>query len=397
MPALAFAFIGLLWGIDYAWVGLVVVSVSFLLRRWLQGYFSLSTPFDVPIALFLVAAVMGVLVSPSWEISLGAFQSFLACVLLYYTLVNISRPSFIKWGFALAGLGVAAAFLLGFKDGVLVPPLVASLGDWVHKLTQHFPQVPQPSEVVNPVLDNAYGIAMAVEVTLIPLIGIILFALKALNKVAAILLSGLLLTILLLIGSQGAWLAVGVAVLFLLFCWSRWSLLPTSAALAIGYWGFRHRWFDPHTFLFFHPDGSLTGRVPLWREAIGIIQQHPITGCGLGCLSQYSSDYTNPHNAYLQLYSDMGIVGAIAFVYALVVLFKMGLKMLSSSRVHPWYGFAVGILAAILAISIHAIFETSPVGILAEGAGTYYYIASPIFWVLAGLLVRSKRVLEIES
>jgi hypothetical protein len=81
----------------------------------------------------------------------------------------------------------------------------------------------------------------------------------------------------------------------------------------------------------------------------------------------------------------------------LVVLLGVGLKVVRACKSHIWYGFGVGILAAILAISIHGVFETSPAGVLAEGVGTYYYIVSPVFWVLAGLLVRAHRALEVES
>jgi len=399
IPALGVAFAGLLWGNEYSWVGLVVASFAFLLRRFVKGYFSLSTPFDIPIGLFLVAAVVGLFASPDWGISLGAFQSALACILLYYMLVNISHPAYIKWGLVIAILAIAAAALLAFREGILTPPIAGPIGTWVQGWAQHLPQVPRVANIITPTITSTHGLLISVEAVLILLMGIVLFAGRIWIRAVAILLSGFFLMVLLLAGSQGAWLALGIAVFFLLICRSRWSLLPASAAVAVGYWGFKHAWFDPHHFVSFRPDSSLAERVTLWQHALGVIQHHPMVGCGLGYLSEYyySPRYYGPHNAYLQLYADVGIVGALAFLCALAVLFKVAWKVFRSSASHHWRGFAIGILAAILAIGIHGLFETSPVGIVAWGVGTYYYIVSPIFWILAGVLVRVACVFEADS
>ena len=396
MPALGVAFAGLLWSNEYSWVGLVVASFAFLLRRVVRGCFSLSTPFDIPIGLFLVAGVVGLFASPDWGISLGAFQSVLACILLYYTLVNISHPAYIKGGLVFAILAIAAAALLAFRGDMSTPPIAVPIGTWVQGWTQYLPQVPRLANIVTPTITSTRGLLMSVEAILILLMGIVLFAGRIWIRAVAILLSGFFLMVLLLAGSQGAWLAVAIAVLFLLICRSRWSLLPASAAVAVGYWGFKHGWFDPQHFILFHPEGSWTARVSLWHEASAVIQSHPVTGCGLGYLSHYysSQPYLGPHNAYLQFYADVGIVGALAFLCALAVLFKVAWKVFRSSASHHWRGFAIGILAAILAISIHGLFETSPVGIVAQGVGTYYYIVSPIFWILAGVLVRTLCIIE---
>jgi hypothetical protein len=93
----------------------------------------------------------------------------------------------------------------------------------------------------------------------------------------------------------------------------------------------------------------------------------------------------------------MGLVGALAFLSALAIGGGIALNLLVSSGTHPWYGFAIGLLAAIVAIGIHSIFEASPAGIIAQGTHTYYYVVSPVFSILAGLLVRMQRVLQSKS
>lgn len=393
MPALAFTCASLLWGANYSWVGLVIASIPFLLRRWRKGYFSHRTPFDLPVGLFFVASLIGLFASSDWELSLRAFQSCLACILFYYLMVNILHPGYVKWGFIFTAICTLVAIFLAFSEGFSPPSIAGQIGTWIQEQLQHLPQMLRIPNYAPPAASTPHGLTIALEIVLIPLIGISLFTRKLSKKMVAIFLSLLFLMLLLLFGSQGAWIAVGAAVLFLLLWRSRWLLLPVSAAAGVGYLGFRHGWFDPQLFFLSNPQDSLEGRLGLWQGAIEVIQDHPITGCGLGCLAQFSHD-PNPHNAYLQFYADMGIIGALAFLCALVVAAKIALDLLRSSKAHPWYGFAVGLLTTILAVGIHGFFEVTPAGISYEGADTYYYIVSPILWILAGLLVRTQRILK---
>ena len=401
IPALAFTYTSLLWGMNYSWVGLIIASLPFPLRRWREGYFTHRTPFDLPVGLFFIASLIGLFASPDWGLSLRAFQSCLVCILLYYSLANIPHIGYVKWGFAFAGVCILAAILLALGGGFSPPPIAGQFGTWVEEQLQRLPQIPHLSNLVTPTISGSHGLTIALEIILIPLIGISLFTCKLSGRMAAIFFSLLFLILLFLFASQGAWLAVGIAVFLLLLWRSRWLLLPVSAAAGIGYWGFRHEWFDPHLFLSpfnrVTPGSSLGDRIALWQEAIGVIQDHPATGCGLGYLEQFSPTHLSPHNAYLQLYADMGIAGALTFLCALTIGGGIALNLLGSPGTHPWHGFAIGLLVAIVAIGIHGIFEASPAGILAEGTHTYYYVVSPVFSILAGLLVRTQRILQSES
>jgi hypothetical protein len=393
IPALAFTCTSLLWGLNYSWAGLVVASIPLVLRRWRKGYFSHRTPFELPGALFLVASLVGLSFSPDRGLSLRAFQSCLACILLYYSLVNIPHSAYIKWGFAFAGVCVFVAMLLAFGNGFTPPPIAASFGTWVQEQLRHLPQVPRLSKIVTPTMSTVHGLTIAVEIVLLPLVGLILFSRKVSSKIVAVLLSLPLLMMLLLFGSQGAWLAVLVAVVVLLVWRSRWAVLPVTVVLGLGYMGYRQGWIDPHSLVNeFHPSYSLKVRIELWKGAIDVIQHHPITGCGLGCLGESATTYLSPHNAYLQFYADMGLVGALALLCALIIGGKMAVDLMKASRSHPWYGFAVGLLAAAVAVGVHGLFEGSPACILAQSKDAYYYIVSPILAILAGLFVRTQRI-----
>jgi hypothetical protein len=72
---------------------------------------------------------------------------------------------------------------------------------------------------------------------------------------------------------------------------------------------------------------------------------------------------------------------------------KLSLDIIRSPRSHPWYGFAIGVILACIATLLVAIVESAPVGVPLVAAITYYYIISPIAWILCGLLVIAHRLI----
>ncbi|MFH0940854.1 MAG: O-antigen ligase family protein [Candidatus Omnitrophota bacterium] len=64
-------------------------------------------------------------------------------------------------------------------------------------------------------------------------------------------------------------------------------------------------------YIFNTPIFSLSNRLSYWREAINVISQHPLAGVGLGNYPFFKS--ISPHNSYLQIWAEMGILGLISF------------------------------------------------------------------------------------
>ncbi|OIO36573.1 MAG: hypothetical protein AUJ74_01725 [Candidatus Omnitrophica bacterium CG1_02_44_16] len=60
------------------------------------------------------------------------------------------------------------------------------------------------------------------------------------------------------------------------------------------------------------PIFSLTNRLSYWREAINVISQHPLAGVGLGNYPFFKS--ISPHNSYLQIWAEIGILGLASFI-----------------------------------------------------------------------------------
>jgi O-antigen ligase len=95
------------------------------------------------------------------------------------------------------------------------------------------------------------------------------------------------------------------------------------------------------------PDRSVSDRYELWQTATGMWRDHPMTGVGVKMFSAYRDSYAplhlssgsdvaaadlafrrqpllSPHNMYLLVLSEQGLVGAVAFTAFLVGLFVVG-------------------------------------------------------------------------
>jgi len=107
--------------------------------------------------------------------------------------------------------------------------------------------------------------------------------------------------------------------------------------------------------------GTNLTRVKLWKESLSIIRDYPLTGCGLNNYAVISKRYKSfseggiyPHNSYLQMGAETGILGLSAFLWMLFVFFRSILGYLKSKRDLLVLGF----LAGILAFLVHAFFDT---------------------------------------
>ena len=320
------------------WIGLALACIPLILRLARSGITSLRTPFDLPILLLLMGAVVGFCVSDNRTISLGALQCMLAVTLFYYSCVN--SPPFARLikgtviSLALIFLTVSVLYIVGISviEGRFVIP-----GTGTH-----------------------HGLAMYLAIE-----GAILLGIAAFDGVRR---TRLLATALFLI-----FLVIAVAM-------TRESLGSLFGGESIG------------------------GRSPIWDNTIELLSDTPLAGLGLGCWAltywgttvlgtETVGGITHAHNAYIELYSNTGIVGALALLVALGIGLKLSLDIIRSPRTNPWYGFGVGVILACVATLVVAVVESAPMGVPRVTDDTYYYVISPIAWMLCGLLAIAHRQL----
>jgi O-antigen ligase len=382
-------------GGDYAWFALGGAVVPFLLRRIRQGYFSRRTPLDFPLALFLVACFIGLAVSPDKILSLGVLQSCLACLLFYYSLAN-SRlcEQVTKWVLisgSLIALSFAIYIYLQVPEGCMGMPFT---------LGALLPFHPEPLSIpghTNPgFAPSNNGVSIIVELLTVILVGIALFQSKLRFRVMAGIVALISLGALVFAPNRSTWLVMSLALLFLLVWKSRWWLASIPGWLYVIFWSLSSRYgLTPQQV--WENWQTIYGRLPLWHNVWQVIAEHPFTGVGLGYLYStgvIDSSIGHAHNAFLQLYSDVGALGVIALIWAIVIYGQLIIKTRRSSAKHPWYGLAVGALAAVLVLFIYSFSDVAHYAIIAMGEGSYFYALSALLWFVLGFATLTQRGLS---
>lgn len=174
--------------------------------------------------------------------------------------------------------------------------------------------------------------------------------------VAAILLVGIAATL-----SRGALLGLGVgflATLVMLRVRRAGTLTLVAGILAIA--GFSL--ISIERLVGATSSGIVSGRLPLWEAALAMVRDHPFRGIGLDQFllmhrtryispEHWSERYvSHPHNALLDAWLSLGILGAVLLAIAIAALMMHGLAMRrGDARGNLWQVGAIAALAGGLA------------------------------------------------
>lgn len=168
--------------------------------------------------------------------------------------------------------------------------------------------------------------------------------------------------------SRGTWIAVAAAAMLTVVLAGRRAALLTGvfggalAVVLIGGFGIGSDTLAERitsiTSSTSAPDQSVRDRYALWDAALGMWRDHPVTGVGPKNFTDYRDTYASvglssgsdvddpsmgfqrqpllsPHNMYLLVLSEQGLIGALAFVGAFLTL-ALGAVRRARRAVDPW-------------------------------------------------------------
>ncbi len=308
-------------------VGITVVlwgAGRYQTREWHPA----RTPLEIPMALFLMAGVIGIAVSPDHVGALGIYRAyFIEPALLFYVALDLLRK---RDDFRV----VLAAFAAGTTVFA-----IATLGAWAHALAT--------SKLVDIDLGNV--VATLSRAGLLTLAVLALVALITIRRRP------------LKLGLLAAGVVAGVALL---------QIPAIKLRMA-------HQ-FDPS-----YPYNTFEGRLQIWSDTLHMLRDHPIFGAGLRGYAIVMRPYvTTPkglpelyaHDIFLSMWAEIGLLGLAAFAVILGMLLWRGWTSFSKAE-----GFAKALLwgtsAAFVAITVHGLFDTP----------YYGNDLSVEFWMLAAL------------
>ncbi|MFD5335948.1 O-antigen ligase family protein [Streptomyces hawaiiensis] len=206
---------------------------------------------------------------------------------------------------------------------------------------------------------DVMGMATAVSLGLVCAVGIALGRVSVRQRVAAIACASVLLLPLALSFSRGAWIATVLtcAVQLVLTGWRR-ALKAVAAAVAagvilVGGFGVGSALLQQRIGSIAQvtdaPDQSVVDRYTLWASATEIWRQHPLTGVGLKGFPEYRDGHAtlalssgsetegagaayqrqpllSPHNMYLLVLSEQGLIGLLALAGSWLALLVCGVR-----------------------------------------------------------------------
>jgi O-antigen ligase len=355
-------------------VVLVLAIAVGLVAGW--GRLPWRNPYTWPGLVVLAGATLGTVVAPDHRAALGLWKAYFVEPLLAGVIIAWLATERRNARRLLAGLAIA---------GTLVA--VLNLAAFVILLSRHFDVVHLPPVVL-------YRSWNDIPLFLVPLqavaLAIAFFGDDPLERRVAI--PFLVVTFLADVTSlsRGGWLAcVAVVLVIGLFSARRlWigaaAVLVVVAALAVP--GTRRRIlveFDPNS-----ADNSVQLRFVLWRSAVNMLTHRPIFGGGLSGFQQsvrtyadpkYNEQLIDPHNLFLNWWSETGLVGLTGFVWTMVQVVRTGLAGLSAG---PWpRALSIGLLAALAGIAAHGLVDVP-------------YFKNDLaveFWAILGLQLGSLR------
>jgi len=358
-------------------IALYVVSVvqagTWRLRR---------TPIEIPAAVFMVAALIGIAVSLDHVGALGQFRAFFLepVVIFYIALDMLEGPRDFRL--------VAAAFLAGATLFAIL-----NLGVWADALARH--QQIVLTDAPEALGQNPNAAAMFLEPAVALAAGLALYSDSANDRRWAIASLVILLASMVLTLSRAGLLTLTVLALLTVITMPqrRARLVLLGGAIVGGLVVSRIPWVAQRLAHQLDPtyrDSTFEGRLRIWSDTLHMLRDHPIFGAGLRSYTQVVTPYVtqrfnaqlHPHDLWLAMWSEVGLLGMLAFAAMLAILLWKG-----------WRGFAAagglyravlwGTSAGFVAVLVHGIFDTP-------------YFKNDLsleFWTLAALEVAALAVL----
>ena len=334
---------------------------------------------DIPIVLLLLSGIVGVVVAPDHTRALGIYRAyFVEAIAIYYIAVDVVRTKDdLRRVLLIAAIG-SSAFAIG------------QIGRFGMAEVQHSIEIDNGPAFLN---TSANAVAMFLEPPLAFAAGLALFGSSSREKLVAVLTLGLVLIAIVLTLSRASYLAMALlaVVVVVSIPRPRWRLAAVAVLGVAAVVAAQLPIINQRLGSFAH---SVQLRWSIYGQALRMLSQRPITGAGISGFpirvapfrpgSQEVELY--PHNLWLTTWSELGIIGLLAFAAIFFGLLWQGWRALRSAE-GTYRAVIWGATGALLLYLVHGMFD-SPY---------WKNDLSVEFWLLAALMVIGVRGARAQS
>jgi O-antigen ligase len=328
-----------------------VTIAAYLLSLWSERRLPAArTPYDIPILLLLVAGVIGIIVSPDHTRALGIYRAyFVEAILIFYVAVDLVRTK----DELRTVLLVAAAGALVMAGGQTVL--------FMATLARHSVQIDDAPSFLN---TSANAVALFLEPPLAFAAGFALFPTTSKERWLGVASLSLLLVAMVLTLSRAAYAALAVlAVVLVLSVPSRRLRLGVVGALALVLLVVLELPFINERLGTLNHSVEL--RLSIYNQAVSMLKQRPILGAGISGFPIRVAPFRPegqeielyPHDLWLTTWSELGLLGVIAFAAIFFGLLWRGWRALP--RAEDIYKPVIwGSVGALLLYLVHGLFDS---------------------------------------
>jgi len=341
--------------------------------RWAGlGYLTLGAPLNLPMLLMLMMLPLALWASADRELTEIALYQFLAGVALYFAFMNRlkSERDLSLGALAVALVGVGLALLAPIATRWNTSKLFTLPAVYEHLLIR----------LPDSINANVLGGALAITIPVLVVVwweGGLLLRSRPMGHLSRLL--GLPVVIAVLIAftltqSRGAYLALLFALLLLILGYSRKGLYLGFIVIALTVVAVTRLGSRQVADILLTTDTiqGVGGRQEVWSRAFYMLQDFPYTGVGLGTFGRVASvlypffligpdaDVPHAHNLFLQVGTDLGLPGLVAFIALLTVALLMIGQGLARFRRHPKPALerlAWGLLCSLVVLILHGLFD----------------------------------------
>jgi len=366
----------------------IAAIVFYFVRKFISFESAPKTPMNLTLYIYLAICVISIFMSSNLKISARTFfAKTLQDVAFFFVVIETlnTKRRFKNILYIL----LLSSFVLGI-DGIYQ---YFTRVDFI----RHRPRIFEERIYASFATPNSFGCYLAMVLPFLLALGFFKFRLKA-AKLIYFGLFVLLFICLLLTVSRGAWFAFIGSVLFLsIWIHGLGVFFLILGIVMVVIQPFCHPFIRERLANFFiFSDTSSMDRKFIWQAGWKMFVSSPWIGVGLGTFmfnfkefiaADYKYTAAYAHNCYLQMASEIGVIGLLAFLSILAVFFYHGIKTLKSQeRTFHWY-ILLASLAGILGYSVQMGVDTI----------LYSLDLGMLFWLVLGMGVAAMRNMDAKN
>ncbi len=356
-------------------IGLIALAVSLQLKdNWNQ----IQLPLKIPFLLFTLAAVIAIIFAESFWVSINHGKRLLEPLIFYWLVNSIPQMKlelFPLWNFFVGRFKFLENSRI-FKD---MPSADQGLAMCMHLLIAcgamvgiiGFHQSLQSGHWAVPIatLNNPMTLSIILMVLSLMAVTRVFTTQSNKGRIFFILIALVMITVLMIASRREAWLGFLAGMVYLIWNFRKKWLWTLPVMIALVYFLSPLHIQERMSLEYALSDVSVIYRLQLWQASLDVITDHPILGCGFGCLDVIYTRYPEHlelfqqfkyfHNSFIQITVDTGLLGLFAWLTIWAAYIRLLGKRshdLNRNTITNWSEKSA--FAALIAFLIASFFET---------------------------------------